>query len=227
MNRRPDNMEANRRRIERATSRGIIVGMSMGGRNPTEIAAQLGVSRSTVYRWKNRWEEEGYLGDKPRSGCPRSTTRDQDRQILEIAERDHFTNAEIIKEQLHLQVTPQTVRRRLHEEGIHHRTPSIKDKLTEAHKRLRLQFAEQYVDEDLDFWGRVVFSDEKTFSSTNHGRIHCWRKNNTRQVIVIFSINQCSSAKNSLCFIFSLTPLWNWNIYPFDAYPHAYKNKNV
>ena len=90
---------APRRRIERATSRGIIVGMSMSGRNPTEIAAHLGVSRCTV---------------------------------------DGGTQT------------------------------------------LRLQFAERYVDEGLDFWERVVFSNEKT-SSTNHGKIQCWRKDNRRK----------------------------------------------
>ena len=61
-----------------------------------------------------------------------------------------------------------------------HRIPAVKERLYERHQVGRLQFAEQYVGEDLDFWARVIFSDEKTFNSTNHGRIHCWRPTNTR-----------------------------------------------
>ncbi|KAK4307347.1 hypothetical protein Pmani_018177 [Petrolisthes manimaculis] len=66
------------------------------------------------------------------------------------------------------------------EMGFRHRTPAIKSKLTERHRELRLQFAQRYVHQDLNFWGRVIFSDEKTFSSTSHGKLHCWRRDNTR-----------------------------------------------
>ncbi|KAK4327422.1 hypothetical protein Pmani_002087 [Petrolisthes manimaculis] len=65
------------------------------------------------------------------------------------------------------------------EMGFRHRTPAIKPKLTERHRELRLQFAQRYVHQDLNFWGRVIFSDEKTFSSTSRGKLHCWRRDNT------------------------------------------------
>ncbi|KAG7169092.1 putative Transposable element Tc1 transposase-like 51 [Homarus americanus] len=57
--------------------------------------------------------------------------------------------------------------------------PPIKERLTEQHRTGRLLFAQQYVGEDLEFWSRVVFADEKTFASTNHGKIHLWRPNRT------------------------------------------------
>ncbi|KAG7158825.1 putative Transposable element Tc1 transposase-like 63, partial [Homarus americanus] len=44
----------------------------------------------------------------------------------------------------------------------------------------RLQFSQQYVGEDPEFWSRVVFTEEKTFASTNHGKINLWRPNCTR-----------------------------------------------
>ncbi|KAG7165288.1 putative Transposable element Tc1 transposase-like 35 [Homarus americanus] len=58
--------------------------------------------------------------------------------------------------------------------------PDRKERLTEQHLAVRLQFAQQYVGEDPEFWSRVVFTNEKTFASTNHGKIHFWRINRTR-----------------------------------------------
>lgn len=97
MNRQQD-FELNRRRVDKAARRG----MSISGSYPSDISRQLGISRNTVYRWLNRWEEEGYLGDRPRLGGPKATTREQDRSKLSEAEGDHFMNAKALREQLHL-----------------------------------------------------------------------------------------------------------------------------
>ncbi|XP_068200628.1 uncharacterized protein [Palaemon carinicauda] len=182
--RRRQEEEANRCRIQKATLRGIVIGMLMCGRTPSNIGYNLGISRGSVYHWQYRWEEEGFLVDSHRPGGPKSTTPEQDRAIIQEVESNHFTNAEIIRETVRNQhqlnaSTTTTVRRRLHAEGIHHRTPAKNDKLTAEHKRRRLEFAQEFVNEDLDLWSRVIFSDEKTFSSSNHGKIHCWR-NDTR-----------------------------------------------
>ena len=111
---------------------------------------------------------------------PRVTTPAQDDAILQAVHDYPFTNAVSIREQLHLDVTPQTVRRRLREAGIRHRIPARKERLTEQHRAARLAFARQYVDRGVDFFSRFVFTDEKTFNSTNHGLVHNWRPHNTR-----------------------------------------------
>ena len=46
--------------------------------------------------------------------------------------------------------------------------PAVKEKLTDVHRANRLLFAQQYVGEGLDYWSRVIFTDEKTFCSTAH-----------------------------------------------------------
>lgn len=70
-----------------------------------------------------------------------------------------------------------TIRRVLHSEGLHHRRHAVKPLLTESHKRARLEFALKYLDFD---WSNVIFTDEKTFKSSQHGRLSLWRRNNTR-----------------------------------------------
>ncbi|KAK4309825.1 hypothetical protein Pmani_018586 [Petrolisthes manimaculis] len=125
-------------------------------------------------------EETEWYGNLPRGRPPHSTTPAQRRDILQAAETDPQTNAVAIRDSLHLDVCERTVRRVLHEAGVHHRTPAKKEYLNDQHREGRLRFAQQYVDKAEDFWKRVIWTDEKTFSSTCHGRRHCWRWNNTR-----------------------------------------------
>ena len=161
---------------------GRIIGMSECGLSQREIARKLGIARETVASWLRRWQEEGEaLSDKRKGGNhPRATTAEEDQQIVQTSEANPLMNAQQIKEALNIQASVDTVRKRLYHAGIHHRTPGIKDPLTPRHKELRLQFAQEHQDKGMDFWGRVIFSDEKTFSSAAHGRLHCWRRDGTR-----------------------------------------------
>lgn len=118
-----------------------------------------------------------YWERRPRS---RATSREEDQRIIQAAENDPFTNAKAIREELSLEVSAETVRRRLHQAAIHHRVPAKKELLTDAHRAARLAFARQYVGKGMEFWERTIFTDEKSFSSSNHGKIHLWRRNDTR-----------------------------------------------
>lgn len=160
--------------------RGQIIGLKLAGLSDADIYRQLGITSKTVKKWWRRWEEEGNLEDRRRSGAPRKTTPDVDQRILEAATSHPMTNAVAIRDDLQLEISSDTVRRRLKEAGVHHRVPAVKEMLTERHRQNRLRFAETYVNENLDYWGRVIFSDEKTFSSTTHGPLHCYRRNGTR-----------------------------------------------
>lgn len=165
---------------DKYTHRAQFIGMWKAGKNISEIARETGVTRKTVRRWVQRYQESGRMRDAPRPGRPRVTSTEDDARILAHI-RDHpFTNAAATKERATVDSSLTTIRRRLHKEGLHHRVPAVKEKLTAEHRAGRLRFAEQYVDKDLDFWARVIFSDETTFYSHNHGRLHCWRPNNTR-----------------------------------------------
>ncbi|KAK4316549.1 hypothetical protein Pmani_012324 [Petrolisthes manimaculis] len=171
-------MEARRReaREKRIGFRGRIVGMHEAGQYIRTIANNLGISTKTVLRS----EDTDWYGNLPRGRPPRCTTPAQRRDILQAAEADPQTNAVAIRESLHLDVSERTVRRVLHEAGVHHRTPANKEFLTDQHREGRLRFAQQYVDKPEEFWKRVIWTDVKTFSSSSHGRRHCWRRNDTR-----------------------------------------------
>lgn len=165
---------------DKLCQRGMIVGLRRAGMSIAGIAREMGVSKTTVRLWCRRWEESGNLKDSPRCGGPRKTTPEEDRRILEMNNRFPLKNAVAIRNELHLQVCARTVRNRLHKSGSHHRIPAIKGKLQPHHREARLAFAQEHQHRDLDYWGRVIFSDEKTFASNTHGRLHCWRRDNTR-----------------------------------------------
>ena len=165
-----------------------IIAMSEAGLMPTAISIKLGISRDTVYRWLMRSDREDLM-DRRRGAPPRATTAEEDKNIIEIAESNPHLNAVQIQQALQLSASVDTVRERLHSNGIHHRSPAIKDFLTDKHKQSRLQFAQQYLDKDMDFWSRVIYTDEKTFSSSSHGRRHCWRRDGTRSVWLYYTIH--------------------------------------
>ncbi|KAK4307089.1 hypothetical protein Pmani_021106 [Petrolisthes manimaculis] len=71
-----------------------------------------------------------------------------------------------------LDVSKRSIRRVLHEAGVHDKTSANKELLTDKHREGRLRFAQQYVDKQEDFWKRVVWTDEKTFSHSCNRRRH-------------------------------------------------------
>ncbi|WP_076217315.1 IS481 family transposase [Mycolicibacterium conceptionense] len=72
----------------RLTPRGrqILVERIAGGRPVAHVAAEMGVSRTTAWRWWRRWVESGAAGLEDRSSCakshPRRTPEAVERQVL-------------------------------------------------------------------------------------------------------------------------------------------------
>lgn len=172
-----------RRRETSVDQRQTILDLANANTSTKKIAEIMKISTKTVQRWKRRSEETGNLQNKRRCGGPRHTTRQEDDSIIHSATQNPLTTAVKIKRETQVNVCVRTVRRRLHEAGLHHRTPATKPFLTPTNREERLGFALQYLPAEASFWERVIFCDEKNFASDDHGQLHCWRYNNTRWVI--------------------------------------------
>ncbi|KAK3894935.1 hypothetical protein Pcinc_001330 [Petrolisthes cinctipes] len=107
------------RRDSELTKRAQIVALHDLGLSSRVIATRLTVSRTTVLKWIRRHEETGILTDLDRRPRPKLTTPQEDENIRRAVQDDPFTNVVAIRESLHLNVTPQTIRNRLHGAGIH------------------------------------------------------------------------------------------------------------
>ncbi|GFT24054.1 transposable element Tcb1 transposase [Trichonephila clavipes] len=77
-------------------------------------------------------------------------------------------------------VSAQTVRNVLHSAGLKARTPRKKPYISEVNRKRRLEFAMKYKNKPMDFWKRVIFSDESKFEIFTPPSIQkIWRKNKT------------------------------------------------
>lgn len=155
--------------------RATIIGMRKTGLGVMEIAREMGIDRHSVSRWVKRWEEEGNVETRPRSGRPKCTSHQDEQRILQEVARNSLQSAAEVTRNLQLTCSIRTTQRRLHESNIDCYKPAINEVLTQAHKETRLGFALQHLVMDADAWKTVIFSDEKVFSTVESSPRQCWR----------------------------------------------------
>jgi transposase len=109
------------------------------------------------------WLEHPDLLDRRRSGRKRKTTAAQDAAILAEAEATKFTTPRSIRRKLGVDVSVDTIDRRLKEHGLFGRVARHKKKFNAAEKQKRLSFARGYISWTADNWMLVEFADEKIF----------------------------------------------------------------
>ena len=128
-----------RRTVGRVSERIHFVLLSDQGYSPPMIGAIFGYCAATVRMWLERYQEKGLTGlqDEPRSGRPPLTSPEEDRRITATAKQSptaygykvgFWTIATLL---IHLagllgvQLSPTTLRRRLHEAGFRWRRPRL------------------------------------------------------------------------------------------------------
>ena len=149
------------------------------------VSRRLQVSHSVIIRLRDRHVATGSSQERPRSGRPRATTRQQDRHLRISALRDRATTASTLRGRLRtttgVNVSCNTVRRRLREAGLRSRRPAVRPILSAINRTHRLALARQHVTWTRQQWGRVLFSDESRFIlSFNDGRVRVWRRQGER-----------------------------------------------
>ena len=173
-----------RRRISE-TDRGRALAWLQEGVGVREIGRRLGVSHSVIQRLRDRFSDTGTTEERARSGRPRSTTRRQDRYLVLSALRERTVTANTLRSQLRVAtnstVSDQTVRNRLKEANLRARRSAVRQVLTRAHRRVRLNWARAHVAWTRQQWATVLFSDESRFTVSFHdGRIRVWRRQGER-----------------------------------------------
>ena len=98
------------------------------------------------------------------SGCPRKSSKRQDRLLKRIQLRDRSaTSAELAQKWQQAGVSARTVRLRLFENGLVSRRAAKKPLLSKKNIRDRLIFCRKYGEWTAEDWGKVIFSDEASF----------------------------------------------------------------
>ena len=102
------------------------------------------------------------------SGRPRITSKTDDNTLVRLSKKDRFqTAASISREVGHnhgMQVSRNTVSRRLKEAGLNSRSPAVKPLISKKNRIARQSFAAKHVVWSDDDWAKVYFSDESKFN---------------------------------------------------------------
>jgi len=77
-------------------------------------------------------------------------------------------------------VSVSTINRALRRRGKRRQVARVVPALTQVHKARRLSWTLEHVSWTHGNWSRVVFTDEKTLQSCEHGHPYVWREKNQR-----------------------------------------------
>ena len=168
-----------RRHLE-ATDVARAVQLLEDGVRQVEVARRFGITQSVVSRLWQRYQQTGRYHVRQRSGRPRVLTARQDQYLRVSARRNRMDSAITQRNNLQnatgVRVSIQTVRNRLHADGLYARRPAVAPVVTRRHRQARLAFCREYVDWNIQDWSCVLFTDESRFCvSTNDGRQRVWR----------------------------------------------------
>ncbi|GFV78171.1 transposable element Tcb2 transposase [Trichonephila clavipes] len=148
--------------------RGRIIGMMEAGWSAKRVARQLGRSNCVVRRSWDQWIREMSFARRPVSGCPRQTSRREDRHIVRNARVQPTASSIVIQAQvapsLGAPVSSRITRRRLAKGHLGSRHPIRVLPLTPTHRRLRLEWCHARENKIAAEWNQVVFSATNTDS---------------------------------------------------------------
>lgn len=145
-----------------------IVRLHCTGYSNLQIAATLNLSKSTVQYSVAKWNEHGTVHNLPRKGRPRITSLREDTKLCREVKKNPLLSARSVSRQsedlLGHKVSRTTVRSRLSNSGLVCRAATKKPLLSARQRERRLKFAKAYLGQPLEFWNKVIWSDESKFS---------------------------------------------------------------
>lgn len=177
-----------RRRLTDEERHLAIARLRVGSRQ-SDVAVELGVSQSVISRLATKHRATGSVRDRPRSGAPRVTDRNDDQYLRTHALRHRDLTAPQLQSRLletrGTRVSRQTIRNRLHRFGLNARRPLQVTPLTARHRADRLAWARDHVTWTMQQWSSVLFTDESRITlHRNDGRRRRWRRRGERNAEV-------------------------------------------
>ena len=125
-------------------------------------------SMSVVGRVVKSYNDTGKIVSAFKTGRPRKTSAREDRIMQRMSLKVPFKSCTEIKRVMNstscVNVSRQTVSRRLQEIGLFNRTPRKKPLVSSKNNKKRLEFANRFVIWTYENWAKLFFSDESKFN---------------------------------------------------------------
>ncbi len=158
-----------------------IVALHKDGIGYKKIVKTLKLSCSTVAKTIQQFNRPGSTQNRPSHGRLKKLSARAQRHIQRLCLGNRHMSAASIATEVEgvggQPVSAQTIRRILHQIGLHGCRPRRKPLLKMMHKKARKQFAEDKQTKDMDYWNYVLWSDEtkiNLFGSDGVQRV--WRQ---------------------------------------------------
>uniref|UniRef100_A0A8C5PFK5 Transposase Tc1-like domain-containing protein n=1 Tax=Leptobrachium leishanense TaxID=445787 RepID=A0A8C5PFK5_9ANUR len=123
----------------------------------------LNIPRETIGSIIRKFKAKGTVETLPGRGRKKMLTSTAARYLKRRVEKSPRVTAEELRKDLSdvgTEVSAQTIRRTLRNEGLHARTPRRTPLLSPKNKKSRLQYAKGHVDKPQKFWDSVLWTDE-------------------------------------------------------------------
>ena len=144
------------------------------GYNFFYILDKFGISKSTISYIIKKHKTSGSLKTSKRSGRPKKTNEQDKRIIVRSCLNDPAQSTSQLASSFNEfrdeknQISKQAIQRILYRSGLASYVAKIKPILTKRMVKSRIEFCKKYKDKSVEFWRRVIFSDE-TFIHINLG----------------------------------------------------------
>ena len=159
-----------------------IIALHKQGQGYKKISMTLDVPRDTVGSIICKFKASGVAKNLPGRSRPKKISPATARYLRQKADRNPRVTAKELQEDLAVagtKVSLSTVRRTLHEQGLHARAPRKTPLLTPKHKQKRVQFAKKHLSKREKFWNSVLWTDETKIELFGHmDQRFVWRRNN-------------------------------------------------
>src|SRR5215469_4704839 len=142
--------------------RGIIIGRSQAGKNPTQIADALNLPQSTVRDTLDKSATRSEGKTIQRSGRPRKLTIREERYILRAVRQLPKITYQALENKLNFRVSRGTYYHILKRHHIKNWLAKKRPHLTPMHAKNRLAWALARKDWSCEEWSKILFRDECT-----------------------------------------------------------------
>lgn len=153
------------------SQRAVVRVLIKEGYSQADVAKRTNMSKASVAYTLKRFEKTGSDRNRKCSGRPHVSTIREDRFLKRRSLQDRFRPATKLKEDwenIGVQGSVSTVRRRLRAANLMGRVARKKPLLTASHRLRRLRFAKIHKDWTKEDWEKVLWTDEAPFSIVGH-----------------------------------------------------------